>query len=496
MVVQSRHESPNIRGWVLGLLFFVVGLVYRPAFYGQFIWDDDAHVSQNLTLRSVGGLIDIWTKPGAVQQYYPMTYSLFWLQYHLWGQNPLGYHLVNILLHALNAALVWWILSQLKIPGAWVAAGIFALHPVHVESVAWISELKNVLSGFFYLSAAALFLRAGKQKLFRIWYVLASVAFLFALLSKSVTATLPVAIVAIHAWQTRRIDKKCWLPMLPWAVLALGAGLFTVEMERRVIGAQGEMWHWDALQHCLLAGRIFWFYPGKIFNPHALTFVYPRWPMPMGWENGVLPLAVIVTLLALAYGRKWWGALPFACAAFYLITISPVLGLVSVYPMRFSFVADHFQYLASLGPIVLLVIILDWFRRHLGFDARSGPTKLIALFLLLNLGLATFSAAKKYQSSYELWIDTLTKNPTSGIAHHNLAMALFERQQLYEAVDHLRLAIRFDPTLTQPYVAMAYVAVQSKRWKEALGYYETAIRLGVNDPDVLQEYAVLKKKAF
>jgi protein O-mannosyl-transferase len=131
------------------LLVVAVLIAYLPALQGGYIWDDNRYVTENPILPQPDGLAAIWTDPGATIQYYPMVFTTFWLEYRLWGLNPLGYHATNILLHALSALLLWAILRRLAVPGAWLAAALFALHPVHVESVAWVTERKNVLSGLF-----------------------------------------------------------------------------------------------------------------------------------------------------------------------------------------------------------------------------------------------------------------------------------------------------------------------------------------------------------
>jgi len=134
-------------------------MAYAPAIKNGYIWDDPAHVTENSLLKSSEGLKKIWFEPSASHQYYPLTFSSFWAEYHIWNLNPFGYHLVNVLLHILNAILLFFVLRRLNILGAWMAVAIFALHPVHVESVAWISERKNVLSGFFYLSSLLFYIR-------------------------------------------------------------------------------------------------------------------------------------------------------------------------------------------------------------------------------------------------------------------------------------------------------------------------------------------------
>jgi len=184
------------REWVLGALLVAATLLaYSPAWQGKPLWDDDAHITPP-ALRSLGGLARIWTQPGTTQQYYPFAYSVFWLEHLLWGDSTLASHLVNILLHSASAWLLLKILRFLEIPGAFLAAAIFALHPVQVESVAWISELKNTLSGVFYFGSALAYLRFDRTRS-RGAYAAALCLFGFGLLSKTVIATLPAALLLV-----------------------------------------------------------------------------------------------------------------------------------------------------------------------------------------------------------------------------------------------------------------------------------------------------------
>ena len=243
-----------------GLIILITVLVYVPALRGGFIWDDDFYVTKNQALTSLEGLSRIWFELGATPQYYPLVHTSFWIEYHLWGLAPFGYHLVNVLLHAASAVLVWRILHHLGVPGAWWAAAIFAIHPVQVESVAWITERKNVLSGVFYLAAVWTYLRfrsleeaapaVGGRRRFYLW---TAALFVCALLSKTVTCTLPAALLLIVWWKRGRIGRRDLLPLLPLLVVGVVFGLVTAWMEKHHVGAEGEEWALSFLDRCLLA---------------------------------------------------------------------------------------------------------------------------------------------------------------------------------------------------------------------------------------------------
>jgi protein O-mannosyl-transferase len=473
-------------------LFTAVFAAYSPAIRGAFLWDDDAHVSQNQALTSTQGLRDIWLKPGAVQQYYPVTYTAFWIQYQLWGLNTTGYHVTNILLHITNALLLILLLSKWNPTAAWIAGFLFALHPVMVESVAWISELKNTLSTFFALLASLAFLKSQKRApLSPRWYGVSFVLFACALLSKSVTAMILIAYLAGRAWDHGKLRVKDIVTVWPFLLTAGICGLFTLHMEQHVIGA-ATVEDLTLLEKGALSGHAFWFYLGKLLYPSPLIFIYPRWTIS-GHASGHLLyfLGVILLLGGLAWGRKRWGKLPFACMSYFLICLFPALGFVKIYPMRFSFVADHFQYLASLGVFTLIgwAIVKGFSALQLKMNSVAGV--LVIGLLLTNLAFATTIQARKYSTSMDLWEHTLLLNPYSAIAHHNMGIVYADRQEWRNAFIHLQIAKKLDPTFPQTHLALAYLAVQSKRVKDARLHYEEAFRLGIRDPKILKDYQSL-----
>jgi len=479
-----------------GLLVSLTFIIYGPCLHGSFLWDDDAHVSHNTTLTTLTGLHDIWFKPGAVQQYYPVTYTAFWIQYHLWGLHPLGYHIVNVLLHGCDAILFWMLLESLGISGAWIAAWLFAWHPVMVESVAWISELKNTLSTFFYLISVLCLVKSEQSESGEGWlYGISFLSFLAALLSKSVTATLPVSFLVIGMWMNGGFSKNRILKLLPFLGTGCGIGVFTLHMEHEMFGALRHVRDFSFLERVLLASRNIWFYIGKLIDPSPLVFIYPRWSIaPPYLALYLYPIAILALAGLLMYGGRWWGKFPFACFLFFVITLGPALGFTNFYPMRFSFVADHFQYLASFGLFALagwsLSALLDLLQNR----QLSIPGVFILLLIGANLALATNRQACTYSDSLSLWQHTLNFNPDSAIVHHNLGIALLDHQEWNSAVAHLRTAEALDPTFPQTHLALAYLALHANRREDALHHYKEAIRLGISDPVVLRDYAALHEK--
>ena len=434
--------------WLMAaLLVLATILVYQPVWHAGFIWDDDAHITKP-ELRSLNGLARIWVQLGATQQYYPLVHSIFWVEYRLWGASPMGYHLVNILLHAGSALLLVKILQQLKIPGAWLAAGIFALHPVEVESVAWISELKNTLSGAFYLGAALAYLgfdrnRSGAK------YALALGLFVLGLMSKTVIATLPAAMLVVFWWQRGNLSWKrdVW-PLLPFFISGIGSGLLTAWVERKFIGAAGSEFHYSVIERVLIAGRAFWFYLEKLFWPADLIFSYPRWNVSQTvWWQYLFPLAVLVLLGGLVWLQRRW-RWPVVALIFFAVTLFPALGFFNVYTFQYSFVADHYQYIACLGPIALFSAALA----HLAGSLKPRKPWLEAMVcvgLLLALGTLTWRQARIYHNAGTLWQTTIRRNPDSWMAHNNLGTALIKNGQTGGAISQFQEAIRLKPDFAE-----------------------------------------------
>jgi tetratricopeptide (TPR) repeat protein len=449
--VQPRlaQTVPACRSFMLKDWLFIIALiaavflVYQPAWHGGFIWDDSAHVTRP-ELRSWYGLLRIWFDLGATQQYYPLLHSAFWVQYWLWGDATLGYHLVNILLHAMAAVMVALILRRLEIPGAFLAAAIFALHPVHVESVAWITELKNTLSAVFYLGSAMVYLRFDEQRRTQL-YLWALGLFVLGLLSKTVTATLPGALLVIFWWQRGRLSwRKDVLPLLPFFLLGAVAGIFTIWVERTLIGAEGSAYAIPALERILIAGKAIWFYLGKLFWPAELIFIYPRWETSQAaaWQYlfPVAAFALLVTFWTLR--RRWRG--PLAGLLFFVGTLFPVLGFFNVFPFIYSFVADHYQYLASIGIITLTAAGIATLLKRLRLWRRPGGYA-ICLLLLATLAVLTWRQSRMYTDIETLYTTTIDSNPTCWMAYDNRGNVYADLGNYRQAIEDYNRSIEIKP---------------------------------------------------
>lgn len=429
--------------WIAAAIVPVTFIAYRSALSGTLVWDDAAHIVRP-DLEGLGGLWRIWFEIGATQQYYPIVHSVFWAVSQSFGDATWPFHVLNVSLHAGSAVLLAVVLRYLAIPGAVFVAALFALHPVHVESVAWMSELKNTLSGTFYLAAVWSYLKFDDTRHVR-HYVLALVFFVCALLAKTVTATLPAALLIVLWWRRGRLDvARDIRPVLPMCALAVIAGATTAVVEHTLIGARGEEFDFSLIDRCLIAGRAVWSYFTTLIWPVNLSFNYPRWQIDAGvWWQYVFPIGVIAAL-AVAWRYRRYSRAPLAGILFFLVTLLPALGFVNVFPFRYSFVADHFQYLASIGVIVPLGagIVLAG-RRLLQPTWQAGWATAIAAIL----ALVVADSARRFTNAEALWRDTLHRNPASRLALTNLATLLMDRPaQVNEAVTLLRQALRLSPS--------------------------------------------------
>jgi tetratricopeptide (TPR) repeat protein len=403
------------------------------------------------------------------------------MEYKLWGDATLGYHLANLLLHAAAAILVMLIMRRLGLPGAWLAALIFTLHPVCVESVAWISEQKNTLSTVFYLSAALLYLNFDRTRRGS-HYLLALALFVMALLTKTVTDTLPAALLVVFWWQRGRLGwKRDVLPLLPWFALGAAAGLFTAWVERRFVFAEGPDFALTLVQRFLLAGRALWFYLGKLVWPADLMFFYPRWHVDSAqWWQYLFPLAALAALIGLCLlAPKRRG--PLAGALIFAGTLFPALGFFNVYPFIYSYVADHFQYAASLGIIVPVAAGLAS-----AVTARTrGWAVAAACLALAGLGVLTWQQCGMYGDMETLFQETIDRNPTSWVAHYNLGVLIAGTPgRREEAIQHYREAARLKPDYVGAHYNLAHeLAKTPERVPEALEEFRTVLRIDPANAD-------------
>ncbi len=422
------------------MIFCATLVAYLPALNGRLLWDDSGYLT-GPGLQSFRGLWIIWSRPGATVQYFPILHSAFWLEHRIWGDAVAGYHLTNIALHAFSACLVVMIVRRLSLPGAWLAGFVFALHPVNVETVAWISEQKNTLSGVFCLASLLAYLYFDQTRR-KPQYVLATCLFVLALLSKTQTATLPAALLAIFWWQRGRLAwQRDVKPLLPWFALSASAGLFSAWVERTFVGAQGAAFLLTPVQRVLIAGRAICFYAGKLLWPVNLTSFYPHWKLdPAEWWQWLFPASVLALGIGLGLAaRRYRG--PLASLLIFSGTLFPILGFLNVYFFRYSYVADHFQYLSSLAIIVPVTSLLARVASRLASGKAPNAAFLVALILVP--GVLTWRQSHTYRDLDTFYRESLLRNPATWVAHYNRGLLLADMPgRLPDAVAEYQEALK------------------------------------------------------
>ena len=476
------------------LVFAATFATYLASLRGEFIWNDSDYVTAP-GLRSLGGLWAIWTRPGATEQYYPLLHSFFWLQHGLWGDQPVGYHLVTLLLHTGAAILFALILRRLAVPGAWLAALIFALHPVHVESVAWITEQKNTLSLVCYLAAAFVYLDYDANRRPRTYWAALGL-FVISLLCKTVTATLPAALLVVLWWRRGRLDwRRDWQPLLPWLAVGAVSGLFSSWVEQHYLGAKGADFDLPLLERGLVAGRAIWFYLGKLGWPSDLNFIYPRWtPDARVWWQWLFPLGVVALAAGLWTLRRRSRA-PLAAFLLFAGSLFPVLGFVNLYGGLYSFVWDHWQYLPDLGPIALVAAGLVRARDRLAPAWRPlGPA--FAGLLVLLLGGLSWAHIPMFHDNETLYRTTFARNPGAWMAHFNLGgMLIKDPDRTAEGIAEFEAALRINPGLADAHYSLGTVLAKIPgREPEAVTHFEASLRLDPQVAAVHYNYANLLMK--
>jgi Flp pilus assembly protein TadD len=462
----SKDRSPSViaRG---ALLMCAVASAYAPMLANGWVWDDDTSITVNPVIQGRGGLARIWTM-GQNADYWPVTGTAFWAEWHLWRMAPAGYHAVSLALQIGAALLLWRILVRLAIPGAFFGALLFAVHPVNVESVAWIAQQKNLLALVFALVSVRCYLDSTGLRS-RAWWC-SFLAFALAMLGKGSVAILPLlggVLLPGAPNQSPRGDTRApfrvrrlldrWLPLLPFFLLAAALTVVNVVLQHR--GELEPIRNASFVVRLLGAGTAVWFYLGKALYPIHLSFVYPQWPIDsmqlrwwqpliavIGWSillQGACKFAVSLNSLGasprtlqtvFAFRRAW---------LYYLICLIPVLGFVDVYFMKYSLVADHYQQMALIGAAVLVASTLSTLRP--GWPAASAAPTLFLSVTAAILGVLTYRHCRVYRDAETLYRATLAGNPSAWMAWNNLGNLQADRGQPAEAIASFREAVRANP---------------------------------------------------
>ncbi len=512
-----------------GLLLFAFVLVaYVRVIHAGFIWDDESHLTRNPTVVGPLGLKEIWTTTQAV--YYPLVLTTFWALHKVVGLNPLPYHLLTVILHAASAILLWRVLKHLQVRGAWLGAAIWALHPVMVQSVAWITELKNTQSCAFYLLSILFFLRwedqrgAISEQPYRragdshLGFTLSVLFFLLATLSKSSVVMLPVVLALCIWWRQGRMQWRDGVRLVPFLLISVLAAAWTIWEQRFHSRAVGPDWAQTFTERLLIAGRAIWFYLGKLVWPHQLIFIYPRWEIhptqPLAWLPLLAAMAGLVVLWLVH--RSSWGRILFFATTYYVVSLFPVLGFFSVYFYRYSFVSDHFQYLASMGPHALvgagITVLVERLTRWCPLSQPQGtsvgvvrvsgdlsaPVRskgFLALVLcsvpLFLLVVLTWQQTAEYRNLISLYTATLKKNPACWMAQYNLGIVLSERGDTDQAIEHYREAISLRSDYTEAHYNLGRLLAEQGHFDDAIAQYQKTIELDPTDPEARNNLGVI-----
>ena len=512
------------RQWLLGLFLIAVVIVaYGRVFNAGFIWDDDVHLTRNPCVVGPLGLNEIWTSTRAY--YYPLVLTTFWFLHKFVGLHPSPYHVLNVLMHAGSAVLLWRALRQLKIPGAWLGAALWALHPVMVESVAWVTELKNTQSCLLYLASILCFLkweespapisnrlrqRSHERRSVRL-FALSLVFFILATFSKSSVIMLPAVLVLCIWWRSRRVTSRNVVTLVPFAAISAIASVWTIWEQQFHSGSVGPDWAQTWPERLIIAGRATWFYLSKLAWPHPLIFIYPRWEIQSAELLAYLPLlAALIGLIALWFVRADWGRAVFFAAAYYVISLFPVLGFFNVYFFRYSFVSDHFQYLASMGPLALAGSAIALAASRLGGTTALSPARkttkrrqssvattpgsstvvrqsflavLISSVLLICLGFLTWRQSATYHDLETLWRTTIAENPRCWLAENNLGELLDARGGTDSAIPHFEKSLQLTSDHVEPHCNLGQAFARKGQVDAAMAEARAVLNLDPNSAD-------------
>lgn len=512
------------RDWFRALLLVaLVFIAYTQVFRAGLIWDDESHLTRNPCVVGPLGLKEIWTTTQAV--YYPLVLTTFWVLHKVVGLNPLSYHALNVLLHAFSAILLWRVLRLLVVRGAWLGAALWALHPVMVQSVAWVTELKNTQSCVFYLLSILFFLKwddqrgavSGLQRRTKDGrssvFALSLVCFILATLSKPSVVMLPFVLALCVWWMRGKMRWRDALALAPFAVISLLASTWTIWEQRFHARAIGPDWNQTFPERLIIAGKAIWFYLSKLVWPHPLIFIYPRWNIDSSTVVAYLPLlAAIAGVVALWFIKAKWGRALVFGVSYYVISLFPVLGFFSVYFFRYSFVSDHFQYLASMGPLALTGAGIGTLLGRFGeapadfvshpaavpplASTVASPRRRLVLsgvlcgILLVSLGLLTWRQTAQYHDLSALYTATLQKNPGCWMAYYNLGIVLSERGEADQAIDHYRQAIALRPDYAEAHYNLGRLLVEHGELTDAIAHYERAVAINPADEEAQNNLGV------
>ena len=489
---------------LIAAIIVAVAMVYLPVLRGDFVWDDFLLITGNPLLQNFSGLVEIWSG-GRTADYFPLTNTIFWIEHHLFSANATGYHAVNILLQIANALLVWRLLTRLNIPGAWLAGLIFGIHPVHVASVAWISELKNLLAMFFALLSVLCFLELDGQRLRNsvTAYAASLVFFALALLSKTQVVFLPFVLLLCAWWRNKKSAetktnhdlRRDVIRSWPFFALAIVLGLVTMWFQNRGIGEE-EIVIGSLPRRFVNAAMAIWWYAGHLFAPVRLMAIYPNWrfdsPRVLEW----LPLIALICVLAgLWHWRNRGTRGAFFAVACFVVALLPSLGLVRMaYVRSGTLVADHLQYFADVPLLALFSAGVAYAWNHQQRMTKIATATIVTL-LVGAMGTYAFARVQVYRNEETLWQDNLSKNPDAWQAHIMMAQRRFKQERYAEAAYHAGRAAELKPELADIHNELGLAYCRLERFEEGMAEYRAALQLKEAKPSTARNAGVAKIRA-
>ena len=480
------EPSGFTRDWLWGLILILsVILTYTPVWKAEFIYDDGELLTANPCVVGPLGLKEIWTTSAADNS--PLLFTTFWVEHALWGLEPLPYHLVTVLLHGACVILLWRVLRSLRVQGAWLGAALWGLHPVAVESVAWISEMKNTESGLFYLLSILFFVRwlraedlDGRTR--GGWnYALTLIFAALGMASKSSTVVLPIVLCLCAWWIQGRWRWRNLTRAVPVFLMAIAPSAVSIWTQRLQLATDADpQWVRTWPERLVTAGDAVWFYLGKLLWPHPLMTIYPRWQIDSGLWLSYLPLLAVIVILSVFWlERTRWSRPFFFAFAYFVAALLPALGFIDEYPFRFSFVFDHFQYLASMGPLALAGAVLARFSKFI-FPAKPWMRSSLCAGLLLILGMPSWQRTLVYKSEERFWADTVTRNPDCWMGYNNLGHALLQKGQVDEALEQFQKSLALFPNFVEAHSNLGAALFQKGHVDDAVAHYKKALEINPN----------------
>ncbi|MCL6519435.1 MAG: tetratricopeptide repeat protein [Armatimonadetes bacterium] len=485
-----KGSSLHFRLLLFGIagILLITAIAYVPAICNGFVWDDNVFIIESPIMNSPNALYRYWFTTDS-PDYYPLVYTLFWIEYQIWGKNPIPYHIVSIFLHALASVLSWLVLRRLRIPGSWFAALIFAVHPVNVESVAWIFQQRTTMPMVFSLLTILAYLRfvvEGKAR----WYISALITFTLGLLSKTSVVMMPLVLLGCIWWESGKVQRRDIIRSIPFFVLAIAFGLVTAWVQsHRAIGEEVVR----ADNYCgrlAGAGWAVWFYLYKALIPSNLCFVYPRWNLDSSSIVSYIPtLAVFMWFWILWRYRRSWGRPLLMGFGYFVVTLLPVLGFLDIYFMRYSLVADHWQYISILGIIALVVGVIASFANRAGYAGKL-ICAVIGVFVVSLFMVLSWNQEKIYKNEETLWTDTIRKNPACWMAHNNLGRVLADKGKTKEAISHFKAVLHIKPDHVNAHFNIGVLMGEQGNLDVEIAEYRKALKIKPDFADAHNNLAV------